>query len=947
MVEGNLRTMEHSSDMKTSSDSSFLFRHIGLETREINELLSTLGVSQLDDLIEQTLPRDCHLPTPPEQQCPLSESEMQQQFQTIGKQNTLAQDHIGQGYYPSHLPPVIKRHVLENPNWYTAYTPYQAEISQGRLEGLFYFQEMVKDLTGLPVANASLLDEATAAAEAMILCHRKKKNAHSVFFVDEQLHPQIIQVIKTRAEPLNIPLQIDHAKNIIQYPIFAAILAYCGTQGRICDPTKSVEYLKQENALVILQCDPMALLLLQPPSHWKIDIAIGHLQRFGLPLGFGGPHPAFIATTSNFQRHLPGRIIGQSVDSKGKSVFRMALQTREQHIRREKATSNICTAQALLANMVTFYAMYHGANGLRQIANKIHRQTQRLAIALQQAEFALYSSAYFDTITVALTDNYSKIQAHLTQEKINVRSDPSNQSITISLNETTTDTELERLIAIFLTKKNQRSKSVNDHVLPLSIPTPLQRSPFSFTHSVFEEHHSETAFLRYLKRLEAKDYTLCHGMIPLGSCTMKLNAVTELEPLSQMEFSQIHPFAPTEQTLGYQTLIQQLEKQLCALTGFDSVCFQPNSGAQGEYAGLLTIRRYLKAQKQNHRNLCFIPASAHGTNPASAQMAGFKVINIPCDEQGNIDFIALSLACERHGEHLAAMMITYPSTHGIFEKNIQAVCQLVHQHGGQIYLDGANLNAQLGITNPVQLGADVSHFNLHKTFCIPHGGGGPGMGPIGVKSHLTPFLPDEKNAISATPFGSASLLTISHAYLCLMGTNGITLATKIAILNANYIMQRLSTDYSILYRGENGWVAHECLLDIRPITQTSGITEEDIAKRLMDYGFHAPTMSFPVKGTLMIEPTESENKKEMDRFCDAMIAIRQEIKQIENKHWSKDNNPLVNAPHTQYDLWQEHWDKPYSREQACFPTEHTKQHKFWPTVNRIDNAYGDRCLLCR
>jgi glycine dehydrogenase len=945
----------------------FIGRHIGPNEEQITEMLKTLGFKSLDELIKKTVPASIALQAPLQLGEPLTESAALIKLKKSTAKNLPFRSYIGLGYYDTHTPNVILRNVLENPGWYTAYTPYQPEISQGRLECLLNFQQMTMDLTAMELANASLLDEATAAAEAMALAKRVSKNRKSnAFFVDQNCFPQSIDVIKTRAECFGFGLIIGDINTIPNHDLFGAIFQYPSMLGEAKDLTELINKLHEQKAIAIVAADLMSLVLLKPPGEMGADVVTGSTQRFGVPMGYGGPHAAYFATKDEFKRAVPGRIIGVSIDSRGKQAFRMALQTREQHIRREKANSNICTAQVLLANISALYAMYHGASGLKTIARRIHRLTAILATGLERCGMTLVNTNYFDTLTLAVSKEQSiQVLANAQKATVNLRLDrlKQHQQISLSLDECTSIEDVALLWQVLLgDQSNTLSVSAIDtalceHQLPAPIPSVLQRQSEFLQHPNFSNYRSETEMLRYLKRLEDKDISLNHSMIPLGSCTMKLNAVAEMMPISWPEFAKPHPFVPLEQVSGYQNMIAELEQMLTEITGFDAISMQPNSGAQGEYAGLLAIKRYLESKGENDRNICLIPSSAHGTNPASAQMIGMKVVVIACDDEGNIDADDLSSKADRYSDQLAALMITYPSTHGVFEESVKEICQIIHSHGGQVYMDGANLNAQVGVAKPADIGADVSHVNLHKTFCIPHGGGGPGMGPIGVKKHLTPFLanhsiielqgPNKSNgAVSAAPWGSSGILPISWMYITMMGGEGLLKATQVAILSANYIALRLAPYYPVLYKGKNGLVAHECIIDLRPLKVSSGISEEDIAKRLMDYGFHAPTMSFPVAGTLMIEPTESESKPELDRFITAMIQIRNEIGQIEAGEIDAENNPLKNAPHTLADISDESWDRPYSKAQAAFPVSELSNNKYWPSVNRIDNVHGDRNLFC-
>ena len=925
---------------------SFIDRHIGPNTIQIQEMLKELGLNSLDELSNAIVPNNIYVKTPLDIPMGLSESETIQRLHELAKKNSVFRSFIGMGYYGTVVPSVIKRNILENPGWYTQYTPYQAEISQGRLEALLNFQTMASDLTGLPMANASLLDEGTAAAEAMVMFYNAcTKLNKSNFLVSDQCHPQTIDILKTRSEPLGIQLIIqNHNDFIFNDDVFGVLVQYPDTEGNIHNFSELCIEAHNNNAYVCIATDLLALTLLKPPGEIGADAAIGNSQRFGVPMGYGGPHAAFFTTTNQFKRKIPGRIIGVSKDSNGDIALRMALQTREQHIRRERATSNICTAQVLLAIMSGMYAIYHGPDGLASIAKRVNELTSKLANSLKASGYEIVHSKFFDTIKFKPNDGWEKEAKIL---KFNFRKFK-NGYLGISFDETTTESHLEKLISLFGANKNNKKAT--------SIPNELNRLSTYLNHPVFHKYRSETELMRYIHRLEVKDLSLNTSMIPLGSCTMKLNAATEMEAVTWRKFNNIHPFAPNNQTIGYQELIKELSDWLIECTGFDNISMQPNSGAQGEYAGLMVIRAYHNARGDNHRDVCLIPASAHGTNPASAVMAGMKVIVIDCDKHGNISKDDLINKAKKYSENLAAIMITYPSTHGVFEHTIKEICEIIHTYGGQVYLDGANLNAMVGLCKPGLFGGDVMHINLHKTFCIPHGGGGPGMGPIVCKNHLTPFLPghcqmetkgvDAISAISSSPFGSSNILLISWSYIAMMGRDGLTKASQVAILNANYMAKRLEKYYPILYRGISGYNAHEFIIDFNGIKNDSGISVEDVAKRLMDYGLHAPTMSWPVPGTLMVEPTESESKYELDYFCDTMISIKNEITKIINGDWSINNNPLVNAPHTAQLIADDNWEFSYNRELAVFPSERVKEHKYWPSVRRIDNAFGDRNLIC-
>jgi glycine dehydrogenase len=949
--------------MKTTAENDFAARHIGPSPADVKKMLDVIGASSLDELIDQTIPSSIRQTTPLNLGAALSETQVLKTVRAVAAKNKVLTSLIGQGYYGTILPPVIQRNILESPAWYTAYTPYQSEISQGRLEALLNFQTMIADLTGLEIANASLLDEATAAAEAMAMARRITRSQRLTFFVDRDCHPQTIAVVQTRAEPLGWQIIVGDPLGFDLDPggVFGALFQYPGCSGVIRDFRPAIERLHATGAIAVIAADLLALALLTPPGELGADIAIGSTQRFGVPMGFGGPHAAYIACTQAHQRALPGRLVGVSIDRRGRVAYRLALQTREQHIRREKATSNICTAQVLLAVIASMYAVYHGPEGLRKIARNVHHRAATLAAGLRALGWTVLNEDFFDTISVDVGDRQAAILQRAVENGINLRrvvQENGTPIIGISCDETTTPEIVEAVWRSFGGMKRPADQLSFERVSKNTMdafPAQLRRKSRFLTHPVFNRYHCETETLRYMRRLADRDLALDRGMIPLGSCTMKLNATTEMVPLTWREFSDIHPFAPADQVAGYSEMLNDLAAKLCAITGFDAVSLQPNSGAQGEYAGLLAIRAYHRSKGQSHRNICLIPSSAHGTNPASAHMAGMDVVVVACDAEGNVDLADLRGKAQRHARELAAIMITYPSTSGVFEEHIRAICEIVHAFGGQIYLDGANLNAQVGLARPGDYGADVSHLNLHKTFCIPHGGGGPGMGPIAVKAHLAPFLPGDPQqpfkashagAVAAAPFGSASILSISWIYIMLMGGDGLTAASKAAILNANYIAARLKDRYPLLFKGRNGRVAHECILDTRPFKESAGVSVEDIAKRLIDYGFHAPTMSFPVPGTLMVEPTESESKAELDRFCAAMIAIRGEIRSIEQGRLPRENNPLKNAPHTALDVADEEWQRPYSRAQACFPLERLHNDKYWSPVNRVDNVYGDRNVIC-
>jgi len=940
---------------------NFINRHIGPNPQQTKDMLAELGLNELEEIIEQAIPANILNHEPLKLTETISERAVIKYLHKMRERNKVFTSMIGMGYYDTIMPSVIKRNVLENPGWYTAYTPYQAEVSQGRLEALLNFQQVIIDLTGMELANASLLDEATAAAEAMTMSRRLSKSSANSIVVDQDCHPQTIAVVKTRAHSLGYQVIIaDPFHDLEQHDFFALLVQYPGSKGEIKDLSQITAIAHSKSALVTVAADLLSLVLLKPPAAFGADIAVGSSQRFGVPMGYGGPHAAFFATKDEYKRSVPGRIIGVSKDSHGQQALRMALQTREQHIRRDKATSNICTAQVLLAVIAGFYAVYHGANGLRLIAGRVHRYAQILAAGITKLGHQVISVCYFDTLVIHTPNWAKRIAAHADEANINLRIIDADH-IGISLDETTTRNNLREVWQVFASATADLP-DINALAASLAecIPESLLRSDEILQHPVFDRYHSETEMMRYMRRLARRDIALDRSMIPLGSCTMKLNAATEMQTISYHEFNGLHPFAPLYQTHGYQQMFAELEDMLCDLTGFDAFSLQPNAGSQGEYTGLLVIRKYHEVRGQAQRNICLIPASAHGTNPASATMAGLKVVVVACDEYGNVSLDDLRTKVSDYQNTLAALMITYPSTHGVYEESFREICDLIHQYGGQVYLDGANFNALVGISRPGKIGADVAHLNLHKTFCIPHGGGGPGVGPIGVGAHLAPFLPDHPvvegvnpakgehgtiGTVSAAPWGSASIYTISWAYIAMMGAAGLKQATLTAILNANYIAKRLAPYYPILYTGKNGWVAHECIIDCHEFKKTCNITVEDIAKRLIDYGFHAPTVAFPVADTLMIEPTESEDKAEIDRFCAALIAIRQEIKAIETGSAYAENNVLHNAPHT-HRLLLEEWTLPYSRQQAFFPDNNQHDDKYWPPVGRIDNVYGDRHVVC-
>ena len=952
---------------------AFAERHIGPDSADQRTMLDALGFESRAALIDAVIPRAIRrtdpLPLGPFSE-PRSEAEALAMLRELANKNEVFRSFIGQGYYNTHTPAVILRNVLENPAWYTAYTPYQPEISQGRLEALLNFQQMISDLTGLEIANASLLDEATAAAEAMTLLQRAGKAKSNVFYVADDVLPQTIEVVRTRAEPIGIEVRVGPAQEAAGANAFGVLLQYPGAGGDVRDYRALTEAVHAAGGHVVVAADLLALTLLTPPGEWGADVAVGTSQRFGVPVGFGGPHAAYMAVRDAFKRQMPGRLVGVTVDAQGKSALRLALQTREQHIRREKATSNVCTAQALLAIMASMYAVYHGPQGLKTIAQRVHRVAALLAAGVKQLGYTLVNETYFDTLTIETGARTAAVHDAAKRMRINLRR-VSDSRVGVSIDETTKRADLTDLLAVFATAAGaidvphvdvldtalMRAEAEGRGGESAALPASLVRTSAYLTHHVFNRHHSETEMLRYLRGLADKDLALDRSMIPLGSCTMKLNATSEMLPVTWPEFSQIHPFAPAEQTVGYREMIDQLEQMLVAATGYATVSLQPNAGSQGEYAGLLIIHAYHASRGEAHRDVCLIPASAHGTNPASAHMAGMKVVVVGCDEQGNVDIEDLKAKAAEHADKLAAIMITYPSTHGVFEQNVREICEIVHAHGGQVYVDGANMNAMVGLTAPGQFGGDVSHLNLHKTFCIPHGGGGPGVGPVAVGPHLAQFLPNQTSsgyrraesgigAVSAAPYGSASILPISWMYIAMMGAKNLTAATEMAILNANYVAKRLAPHYPVLYSGPGGLVAHECILDLRPIKDASGISVDDVAKRLADYGFHAPTMSFPVPGTLMVEPTESESKEELDRFIEAMIAIREEIRAVEEGRADREDNPLKHAPHTAAVVTANEWPHAYPREMAAYPLPSLVTRKYWPPVGRADNAYGDRNLFC-
>ena len=945
-------------ETRLAGTDDFVPRHIGPSEEDIREMLDALGYATLDELMDATVPRQIRLRRPLDLPGGRSEHEALGALRAIASRNEVWRSYLGMGYHDTITPPVVQRNILENPGWYTAYTPYQAEIAQGRLEALLTFQTMVMDLTGLEIANASLLDEGTAAAEAMALAHASKGTAErTTFFVSELCHPQTIEVVRTRAAMRGWTVLVgDHRRLELGPQVFGALVQYPATDGAVLDYSSFADAAHAADAIVVAAADLLGLVLLTPPGEWGADICVGSAQRFGVPLGFGGPHAAFFATKDEFKRQLPGRIIGVSRDAEGRPALRMALQTREQHIRREKATSNVCTAQVLLAVIAGMYAVWHGPEGLTRIARRVHQLAEALAAGLRKQGHAVGEAPIFDTVRVDVAGGKAaEVERRAAAKRINLRR--LDDAIVVALDETTTPADIADLLEAF---GGARADGAAVEALVAESDATYderfaRRSPF-LTHPVFNTHHSETEMLRYMRRLESKDFSLTHGMIPLGSCTMKLNATAEMFPITWPEFGRIHPFAPSPQTAGYREMFERLERALAEITGFAAVSLQPNAGSQGEFAGLVVIRAHHAARGEGHRDVCLIPQSAHGTNPASAVMAGMTVVVVKTDENGNIDIADLEAKATQHSARLAAIMVTYPSTHGVFEAGIVRICEIVHEHGGQVYLDGANMNAMVGLVRPGDVGADVCHLNLHKTFCIPHGGGGPGVGPIGVAAHLAPYLPGHPivptggdraaGPVSAAPWGSASILPISYMYIDMMGGAGLTQATKVAILSANYIAKRLEGHYEVLYKGSSGLVAHECILDTRPLKASAGVDVEDIAKRLMDYGFHAPTVSFPVAGTLMVEPTESEPKAELDRYIEAMIGIREEIREIELGVLDRADNPLKLAPHTQRVVIADAWTRKYSRERAAFPTASTRDWKFWPAVSRIESAYGDRNLVC-
>ena len=941
--------------MLHNSEKDFIKRHIGLSKKDEKTMLSDLGYKSLNELIEDTVPSKILLKDLLSIGDPNSEYEGLRKLRSISKKNQIYSNFIGMGYYGTYTPNVIVRNILENPGWYTSYTPYQPEVAQGRLEMLLNFQQMIIDFTGMDIANASLLDEGTAAAEAMGLSHRLDKKDNKIVFISNDCHPQTIEVVKTRSEPLGLKVVIGNDEDLsnISEDIICGILQYPGTLGDIKDPSENISKIKKRNGKSILVCDLLSLAKLKTPAELGADIAVGSSQRFGIPMGYGGPHAAFFATKDEFKRSMPGRIVGVSVDRHGNKAYRLALQTREQHIRRDKATSNICTAQALLAIVSAAYAIYHGPKGIKTISERVSQLAKNFADKLKQSGYELYSDYFFDTVTIITKDKTDQIFNNALAQKVNIRK-VNSEMLSVSFDEKKNVYRANQLLKIFNCAESIKENPTEN--LP-NLPKNLLRTSTYLDHQVFNSYHSETEMLRYLKRLEEKDIALNRSMIALGSCTMKLNAVAEMIPITWREFSEPHPFVPIEQMEGFRTLFTDLKNWHRSITGFSGVSLQPNAGAQGEYAGLMVIRKYHLERGESNRNVCLIPSSAHGTNPASAQMVGMKVVVVNCDKQGNVDFEDLKIKVAAHSENLGALMVTYPSTHGVFEEKISDICELVHKHGGQVYMDGANLNALVGIAKPGNFGPDVCHINLHKTFCIPHGGGGPGMGPIACKRHLEIYLPSHPvikdcgpatgiGPVSAAPWGSSSILSISWMYIKMMGSEGLKLATQIAILNANYVAHKLKNHFPILYKGTNGNVAHECIIDIRSIKNDTGVTEEDIAKRLIDFGFHAPTMSWPVPGTMMIEPTESESLQELDRFCDCLIKIKEEIDKIKSGDFDKNDNPIKNAPHTDLELASNKWEHKYSREEAAYPSNFLRSSKFWPPVARVDNVYGDKNLFC-
>ena len=942
--------------MLHNSERDFIKRHIGTSEEDQKKMLNQIGYKSLDDLINNTVPEKILFKDKLSIGEPNSEYEALRKLRIISKKNQIYSNFIGMGYYGTYTPYVILRNILENPGWYTSYTPYQAEVAQGRLEMLLNFQQMIIDFTGMDIANASLLDEGTAAAEAMSLSYRINKKNSKIVFVSKDCHPQTIELIKTRAEPLELKIIVGNENTDLEKineDIVCGIIQYPGTLGDIKDPSETISKIHKKNGKAVLACDLLALAKLKTPGELGADIAVGNSQRFGIPMGYGGPHAAFFATKDEYKRSIPGRIIGVSVDRYGNKAYRLALQTREQHIRRDKATSNICTAQALLAIVAAAYAIYHGPEGIKKISERVSQLAKNFAEKIKQSGYEIYSEHFFDTVTIKTKDNTEKIFKNALDQKVNIRK-VNSEMLSVSFDEKKNVYRANQLLKIFncteSIKENPTEKLPN-------LPKKLLRTSKFLEHPVFNSYHSETEMLRYLKRLEDKDVALNRSMIALGSCTMKLNSVAEMIPISWREFSEPHPFVPVEQMDGFRSLFTDLKNWLRSITGFSGVSLQPNAGAQGEYAGLMVIRKFHSSRGEKNRNVCLIPSSAHGTNPASAQMVGMKVVVVDCDKEGNVDFEDLKKKAEQNSSNLASLMITYPSTHGVFEEKITEICELIHKHGGQVYMDGANLNALVGIARPGNFGPDVCHINLHKTFCIPHGGGGPGMGPIACKKHLEKFLPSHPiirdcgpatgiGPVSAAPWGSSSILSISWMYIKMMGSEGLKLATQNAILNANYVAKKLKDHFPILYKGNKGNVAHECIIDIRPIKSETGVTEEDIAKRLIDFGFHAPTMSWPVPGTMMIEPTESESLNELDRFCDTLIKIKKEIEKIKSGEFDKLDNPIKNSPHTHVELTSTEWNHKYSREEAAYPSEFLKTNKFWPPIGRVDNVYGDKNLFC-